>query len=510
MAKKLSQAPVMVFWWISMFGAWVFMASVYTSKDKTPQPEGPSVSADSSSHLRTQQVRQSYFSRILRPMRDTLRDLGRPQSVWIPMISTAIALLSSFRALQNHHISLMGVDNYQVACPEGSRRTATGAVVKLLAATVTTIGIRGHLNSLIDIRSWKFELFRALEVIFMPLAALFSFSDAFWYGFADLLHLGAGPWRSPITLKYRLGRLCGAYITSTTSKERRFSLGFVSPQHLETTQSRRDVKWTGRVTILIILLGQYAQAGVLLSRRILSNTAGGVDYAMSFLVINGVAALVQSLIILLLNVSWSLRTDIQPCTAKLCTLPECTLSKQEQELPTYEVNRRALGFELVSVARRILYGMAGGLLQLHILWSPEKGTWKILYNLWTLKLVWESSIFYIVVLDSFKRLALGARTSEDAHVQSQEPTRDPTVTEPEGATGSDCNIIISALMFVGGILSILWLLFIITVQLLALFPPCILMYWQIATELASWKHTDLVQPCPQLWKDYLEDELWWF
>jgi hypothetical protein len=199
--------------------------------------------------------------------------------------------------------------------------------VKLFAATVTTVGIRGHLNSLIDVRAWRFGLFRVCEVLFNPLEALFSLSTVSWYGFADLLQLGPGPWKRETTLRYRLARLCGGYISTTSGDEGRFLLGLINPQHIEATPLRRDLKWTGRMMILFILLGQYSQAAVLLSRRILSNTAVGVDYEMSFLVLDGLAALVQSLTIMLLNVTWSLRGEVQPCTEKLCTLPECAALK---------------------------------------------------------------------------------------------------------------------------------------------------------------------------------------
>ena len=46
--------------------------------------------------------------------------------------------------------------------------------------------------------------------------------------------------------------------------------------------------------------------------------------------------------------------------------------------------------------------------------------------------------------------------------------------------------------------------------LLYLVYPCVQMYIAIVSETSAWKHWDSTKPCPQLWKDGLEDELWWF
>lgn len=116
-----------------------------------------------------------YLARVLEVPKERLRELCRPTSFYIPMLSSFLALLYGNRAMEDHHVSLPGVEDYESACPRTSRRTATGVLVKLFTATVTTVGVHGHLNSLNGLKSWKFELFRALEVIVNPLTSISLF-----------------------------------------------------------------------------------------------------------------------------------------------------------------------------------------------------------------------------------------------------------------------------------------------------------------------------------------------
>jgi hypothetical protein len=47
-------------------------------------------------------------------------------------------------------------------------------------------------------------------------------------------------------------------------------------------------------------------------------------------------------------------------------------------------------------------------------------------------------------------------------------------------------------------------------HLLRRFGPSILMYLEIVRETRRWDAMDPSNPCLELWKDNLEDELWWF
>lgn len=66
------------------------------------------------------------------------------------------------------------------------------------------------------------------------------------------------------------------------------------------------------------------------------------------------------------------------------------------------------------------------------------------------------------------------------------------------------------IMFVVGAGAIAWLCTIIDLQLFMLLAPSIELYSLITSELTAWRKLDPTSPCPQLWKDWLEDELWWF
>ncbi|KAJ6284632.1 hypothetical protein J3E71DRAFT_389803 [Bipolaris maydis] len=405
-------------------------------------------------------------------------------------------------------------------CPQDTGRTATGAVVKLFVATVTTVGIRGHFSSLSDVQSWKLQLFRALEILVNPLAALFHFALLFWYGFVDLLHINPGPWERDISLKYRLARFSGAYAsTKSSSNECRTALGLVNPQHLEMIPSKRDLKWGGRVLILLTLLSQYAQAGVLLSRRILSNTAAGVDYAMAFLVISGLATLLKSLTISLLNVTWVRHEEIQPCTEKLCSLQECTAFKHAQGLPSQRSEIYFFKKEVSVILTIILCDLAGGWLQMSIMWWSDYSIWRLLLNLWTLQYALWDSVYYIILLHSLGGQPLD-KSAPQPPDNSSPPTRQPSQTPTNSGldeaspnhtkTLSWSDVSILTVISVAGVGYTLYFLVMVAFQLILLVAPCILLYSSIAVELSAWKTLDPARPCPQLWKDRLEDELWWF
>lgn len=542
------------FWSVAIFGGWILAMSMF-AKDKKPTAG--------------EQPDQPYFSRTLDTSKTRLRRLCRPTSFYIPMLSSILALIYAFRALEDHHISLPGTQEYQNTCPEGSRRTSTGAFVKLFAATVTTVGVYGHLSSLNGSRAWKFELFRAIEVSTNPLAPVISFSTVLWYGFIDLLRISPGPWSMKITLKYRLARLCGCRLNNKFDVDRNFSLSVVGPGHIEATPLKRDLKWVGRMLVLLILLGQYCQAAVLLIRRILSKTAAGVDYAMLLLVLSGLVALGQSITISLLNVSWTLESHVQPCTEALCGLPECASFKEEQGLPNTKTRAIVFGRDIALIQRRILYQLAGGYAQLSIVLQLRDSFWKVLMNLLTGYFIWQSSIYHIFSIDGLRGLVtddrepqsertmdptsdqleqpsetLPAPISEDLELQplgTEDPTSDQNQSRtlptpiPNGSQGPSnqqqletppapvsndgqeesesltlFGVSLFSVFFIVGIAAIIWMCIMVIYQLFLLIAPCASLYTRIASETASWKNADPTKPCPQLWKDNLEDELWWF
>lgn len=435
------------------------------------------------------------------------------------MLSTLLVLVYAFRAMESHRILLPGLEEYLEVCPQESRRSATGVYVKLFAATVTTVGVRGHLNSLNGSQGWKYELFRAIETFINPLASVFSFSTVLWYGFADLLRISPGPWAKGITLRYRLARFCGCFAIAASGEVLKYPLGYVNPQHVKTVSLTRDLKWGGRMSILFILLGQYTQAAVLLIRRIVSNTAAGVDYAMIFLVFAGLVALLQSLAISILNVSWMLDDQVQPCAESICSLPECIGLKKEQERPCFASPLTISGVNITLVSRVVLYELAGGYLHLCITMPLHDSIWRIFATSWSMCFIWQSSIYCFSLANGF--VTLISRDTELQPTQStngsqssdhqQQPQVLPGHTAHPPSTPINLSgVALGTLLFFAGVAAFAWLCFVVVYQLIILFLPSISLYYRIATEVSSWKSLDATAPCPQLWKDVLEDELWWF
>lgn len=127
---------------------------------------------------------------------------------------------------------------------------------------------------------------------------------------------------------------CFAKTKASSDIGLRYSIGLVAPHHLATAPLEKDLRWSGRIEIIVIMLAQYIQATVLMLRGILSDTAAGVDHGTFFLALSGLTALSRSLAISLLNVSWTLNRNIESCTEPLCQLPGCLALKRSLELPT--------------------------------------------------------------------------------------------------------------------------------------------------------------------------------
>ena len=70
--------------------------------------------------------------------------------------------------------------------------------------------------------------------------------------------------------------------------------------------------------------------------------------------------------------------------------------------------------------------------------------------------------------------------------------------------------LLSIFLSLVGLGALAFLLMCLAVQLFWLLAPFVGLYSAITSETASWRGIDPTQPCPQLWKDGLEDELWWF
>jgi hypothetical protein len=95
---KLLRVSQTTFWWVSTLGGWMMMICVASMDKKRNRSR--------TAHRDNQSaVHQAYWhplSRMLRLLQDTLGNLCRPQSFWIPMISTMLAVLYTFRAMEDY------------------------------------------------------------------------------------------------------------------------------------------------------------------------------------------------------------------------------------------------------------------------------------------------------------------------------------------------------------------------------------------------------------------------
>lgn len=164
---------------VALYGGWIFMTlfgfpdrQQVRARSANDSMNHEGLSAAQPANLR---LNNHYFARMSEISKQRLRDLCSPTSFYVPLLSSILPLLYGFRAMEDHRRSLPGTEDYQLTCPQNPRRTVIGVLVKLFAATVTTVGVHGHLHSLEGSGSWKLELFRAVEVIINPLASVFSF-----------------------------------------------------------------------------------------------------------------------------------------------------------------------------------------------------------------------------------------------------------------------------------------------------------------------------------------------
>lgn len=145
------------------------LSNFSTKKKTTAQTDGPESTNDEQESKRSQAYKK-------------LREIFWPTSIWIPSACVIAIVSFTLKAVQRRHASVF--ENsivYRLICPEDARKAQTGALVRLLAATVITMGIIGHLGSLSGSTSWGRELIRALQVVIVPLASVFKLTAAVFY-----------------------------------------------------------------------------------------------------------------------------------------------------------------------------------------------------------------------------------------------------------------------------------------------------------------------------------------
>jgi hypothetical protein len=125
-------------------------------------------------------------------------------------------------------------------------------------------------------------------------------------------------------------------------------------------------------------------------------------------------------------------------------------------------------------------------------------------------------ILLVICADSCRGLYTKNEENEpprnnEADTAPVDDTPPKEVTTDDGCfTSTLFGVGIRIFLFFHGLGAIVLGLGMAALQLLRLFGPSILMYLEIVRETRRWDAMDPSNPCLELWKDNLEDELWWF
>lgn len=458
-----------------------------------------------------------------------LHDLCRPKSFKLPFIILTTSILCAFRSLANQHVAFNGTSTFLALCPEENRRTQTGVFVKLLAANVTTICAHGHLASLAGSRSWRRELFRAIEILFVPMAPLFALADTAWFELASIPTFARRPSDDHLTIKYKLARICNMRLDITSQSSSPFQdtplLASINPRHVKPISLNHDLKSISRKLGLFILASQYVQATILLTRRALSGTAATIELAMFLLVVSGLTALAQSITISIIHTSWVMKPDFELCLESACSWSDCAEHKNTSGVSNDIFRVVVFGFDITGVPRMILYELAAGWLSLDFLLHFNKSVWDDLKSVFALLIAHSVAVDMLVYVDSIRHVLkrLESDTSGSATLEMMEipsnivASNSPSDTTSSTSTGSEdppayistTSIILSSLpgfgMFIFGLVAIV-LALLSAIWILSIIPtPSIAMYYSIVIDNSTWKTWKEANPCPQLWKDSLED-----
>jgi hypothetical protein len=238
---------------------------------------------------------------------------------------------------------------------------------------------------------------------------------------------------------------------------------------------------------------------------------------MAFMVISGLVALLHSLVCSLINVEFTMRVPLTPCAEELCRLPECVEFKKTHGLPSRRFEYRLFGIHLTGIPRNVLHLLAGGHLQL-ILFLHQKFTpITLLSSTIAIRFLWEIVFSTLGNLDGGRMLwndstkqGSEKRVSEEdssTSISNSSPSLESNSWTYAGAVGS---LLFHFAIFLVGIVGFCLGLFGILMHLFYLICPFVIMHMESIIETSSWKEWDSSKPCAQLWKDDLEDLLWWF
>jgi len=297
--------------------------------------------------------------------------------------------------------------------------------------------------------------------------------------------------------------------------------------------------WTGHFLVLIVLLSQYTQGLVLLTRRIISRTHAAVDTAILAVLVAGTVGLLRSLLLLLNNSRWTLSADdFQPCPKEPCGLDECRdRAAQQHELPGARLQGARFGSpDVFAYMEWLMFSIVGAnLLRLVTLMLATQDLtvplWEEVMLTLLLHCIWMPGFSFLVRASSFhgiERLSLLDPIS-GPHVGNVVVLEDipgpSTMGRPGGGlprpatTSAEQRESLSALLVMWirlrvavplhGIFLVLVGIGALLLLVLLLVMPSVALLIQAVGESSAWAGWDPGQPCSQLWKDELEDLLWW-
>jgi hypothetical protein len=394
-------------------------------------------------------------------------------------------------------------------CPKGNRRTKTAVLIKLLSTLVTTLAVFGHLNSLRSLSVDRIELVSTFRVLFAPIGAALEFINRPLMEIFSLIHLV--PQLPPGDLEYILSRSCLVHANGngmTTSKN--VFLGGTSYRHLKKNKLPKSLLWFGRLFLLCFTFSQYIQTIILIIRRVTTRTAAIVDCEILFLSIAGINGLIQSIIISLVNVSWEIQTDTQPCSSPHCQL-RCCREAVQNNLDLRVAALEKLNYTNFSwiATTDAPYNLMQVALTFRLTESnliPQRP-----HNLADLSIV---AIYLVPIIlipiyyfsveqhENFAmRTFLGTQPDPASQLPSSEnvsrpvnsPRRPDTLWGKVTALGGQWQFYFLEL---GDVFVTVTVFFVI-------------IYFMV-NEISLWKEWKLTKPCPTMWKDELEDLLLWF
>jgi hypothetical protein len=192
-----------------------------------------------------------------------------------------------------------------------------------------------------------------------------------------------------------------------------------------------------------------------------------------------------------------------PCMEPSCGLLECTQYKDSLGLPNVDYTFRPFNSELTGVPRTVLHMLAGGHLELLCTVHAQHSPQGLLIQFLSVLMIWGHFVQFLVNMDSMWSSWQRMKPQARQFLRNRMDDEGPSVRLPG-------RVAIDFVSFIFKLGSVGTTLFSVFVGLCYLFVPFLGMHESIIKETSDWKTWNSSTPCPALWKDDLEDVLWWF